>query len=179
MGLLYIPRNKIEKTSFFLVYFQKIKLACIKRVGQNIFQEMDHSNKKRRKFFLFSPIKKCIVCQLSQRETYFLKDNSKFNATAFSREISQVIQFTMTAVVHTVGKSRSMNRAKQGYEEKSLQAQIPPQEKASCKIPPEENSSQQNASTLKNLPAKHLQAQCHPAKYLQFRKSLCTNLIFK
>ena len=45
---------------------------------------------------------------------------------------------------------------KKGYEEKSLQAQIPPQEKASRKIPPEENPSQQNASTLKNLPAKHL-----------------------
>ena len=43
-----------------------------------------------------------------------------------------------------------------GYEEKSLQAQIPLQEKASRKIPPEENSSQQNASTLKSLPAKHL-----------------------
>ena len=43
-----------------------------------------------------------------------------------------------------------------GYEEKSLQAQIPPQEKASRKIPPEENPSEQNASTLKNLPAKHL-----------------------
>ena len=43
-----------------------------------------------------------------------------------------------------------------GYEEKSLQAQIPSQEKASRKIPPEENSSQQNASTLKSLPAKHL-----------------------
>ena len=43
-----------------------------------------------------------------------------------------------------------------GYEEKSLHAQIPPQEKASLKIPPEENPSQQNASTLKNLPAKHL-----------------------
>ena len=43
-----------------------------------------------------------------------------------------------------------------GYEEKSLQAQIPPQGKASRKIPPEENPSQQNASTLKSLPAKHL-----------------------
>ena len=43
-----------------------------------------------------------------------------------------------------------------GYEEKSLQAQIPPPEKASPKIPPEENPSQQNASTLKSLPAKHL-----------------------
>ena len=48
------------------------------------------------------------------------------------------------------------SRTIHGYEEKSLQAQIPPQEKASRKIPPEENSSQQNASTLKSLPAKHL-----------------------
>ena len=43
-----------------------------------------------------------------------------------------------------------------GFEAKSLHPQIPPQEKASRKIPPEENSSQQNASTLKSLPAKHL-----------------------
>ena len=64
-----------------------------------------------------------------------------------------------------------------GFEAKSLQAQILPQEKASCKIPPEENPSQQNASTFKCLPAKHLQAQCHPAKYLQFRKSLHCNKI--
>ena len=48
--------------------------------------------------------------------------------------------------IHSVSKN----------EEKSLQAQIPAQEKTSCKIPPEENPSQQNASTLKNLPAKHL-----------------------
>ena len=43
-----------------------------------------------------------------------------------------------------------------GFEAKSLHTQIPPQEKASCKLPPEENSSQQNASTLKYLPVKHL-----------------------
>ena len=43
-----------------------------------------------------------------------------------------------------------------GFEAKSLHVQIPPQEKASGKIPPEENPSQQNASTLKYLPAKHL-----------------------
>jgi hypothetical protein len=43
-----------------------------------------------------------------------------------------------------------------GFEAKSLHAQIPLQEKASRKIPPEENPSQQNASTLKYLPAKHL-----------------------
>ena len=48
------------------------------------------------------------------------------------------------------------SRTIHGYEEKSLQAQIPPPEKASPKIPPEENPSQQNASTLKSLPAKHL-----------------------
>jgi hypothetical protein len=43
-----------------------------------------------------------------------------------------------------------------GFEEKSLHAQIPLQEKASRKIPLEENPSQQNASTLKYLPTKHL-----------------------
>ena len=47
-------------------------------------------------------------------------------------------------------------RIKKGFEAKSLHAQIPPQEKASCKIPHEENHSKQNASTLKYLPAKHL-----------------------
>ena len=45
---------------------------------------------------------------------------------------------------------------KNGFEAKSLHTQIPLQEKASCKIPLEENPSQQNASTLKYLPAKHL-----------------------
>ena len=43
-----------------------------------------------------------------------------------------------------------------GFEAKSLHPQIPPQEKASCEIPPEDSPSQKNSSALKYLPAKHL-----------------------
>jgi hypothetical protein len=46
--------------------------------------------------------------------------------------------------------------AKWGWAAKSLKLKIPPQEKASRKIPPQVNPSQQNASTGKYLPTKYL-----------------------
>jgi hypothetical protein len=43
-----------------------------------------------------------------------------------------------------------------GWAAKSLKPKLPPQEKASRKIPPQENPSQQNVSTGKYLPTKYL-----------------------
>ena len=74
---------------------------------------------------------------------------SQINVCGFSRQnICSVIKHT-----HILQSDRSLAII---VEEKSLQAQKPPQEKASRKITPEENPSHQNASTLKYLTAKHL-----------------------
>ena len=88
-------------------------------------------------------------------QTWFFEENIFFSILN-SFFFLKIFMNQLFMIFRWEGLNQKSSQRWMGYEEKSLQAQIPPQEKASRKIPLEENSSQQNASTLKSLPAKHL-----------------------
>jgi hypothetical protein len=82
---------------------------------------------------------------------YFISAHLFFHKTFF-------LQYTLVEIkkfLFNIQLNAHLEK-KIGSAAKSLHVKIPPQEKASCKIPPQENPYHQNTSTEKYLLAKPL-----------------------